>query len=75
MKRTENKVVIVTGGALGIERETCILLAQEGAKVAITDILDKEGKTLAEEINHSGGVAKSWHLDVSDEEIRWRQHC
>jgi NAD(P)-dependent dehydrogenase (short-subunit alcohol dehydrogenase family) len=44
MKRTENKVVIVTGGALGIERETCILLAQEGAKVAITNILVKEGK-------------------------------
>jgi len=68
MKRTENKVVIVTGGALGIGRETCILLAQEGAKVAVTDVLDKEGKILAEEINHSGGVAKFWHLDVSDEE-------
>jgi NAD(P)-dependent dehydrogenase (short-subunit alcohol dehydrogenase family) len=68
MKRTENKVVIVTGGALGIGRETCILLAQEGAKVAVTDVLDKEGKTLAEEINHSGGVAKFWHLDVTNEE-------
>ncbi|MBN2762635.1 MAG: glucose 1-dehydrogenase [Bacteroidales bacterium] len=67
MKRAENKVVIVTGGALGIGRETCILLAQEGAKVAVTDVLDKEGKTLAEEINSSGGVAKFWHLDVSDE--------
>jgi NAD(P)-dependent dehydrogenase (short-subunit alcohol dehydrogenase family) len=67
MKRTENKVVIVTGGALGIGRETCILLAQEGAKVAVTDILDKEGKELAEEINHSGGEAKFWHLDVTDE--------
>lgn len=67
MKRAENKVVIVTGGALGIGRETCILLAQEGAKVAVTDVLDKEGKTLAEEINRSGGVAKFWHLDVSDE--------
>ncbi len=67
MKRVENKVVIVTGGSLGIGRETCILLAKEGAKVAVTDILDKEGQELVEEINNSGGVAKFWHLDVSNE--------
>ncbi|ERM80769.1 hypothetical protein P872_21165 [Rhodonellum psychrophilum GCM71 = DSM 17998] len=67
MKRTENKVVVVTGGALGIGRETCLLLAKEGAKVAITDVLDKEGQQLMEEINHSGGVAKFWHLDVANE--------
>jgi len=58
MKRAENKVVIVTGGALGIGRETCILLAKEGAKVAVTDVLDEEGKKLADEINHSGGDGK-----------------
>ncbi len=56
MKRVENKVVIVTGGSLGIGRETCILLAKEGAKVAITDVLDNEGEKLAEEINKSGGL-------------------
>ena len=67
MKRTENKVVIVTGGALGIGRETCLLLAKEGAKVAVTDLLVKEGQELVEEINLSGGVAKFWHLDVTDE--------
>ncbi len=67
MKRAENKVVIVTGGALGIGRETCILLAKEGAKVAVTDVLDEEGKKLADEINHSGGAAKFWHLDVANE--------
>jgi len=67
MKRVENKVVVVTGGALGIGRETCILLAKEGAKVAVTDILDKEGLEVVEEINKSGGVAKYWHLDVSVE--------
>ncbi len=67
MKRIENKVVIVTGGSLGIGRETCILLAKEGAKVAITDLLDEEGKKLADEINKSGGVAKYWHLNVADE--------
>ena len=67
MKRVENKVAVVTGGALGIGRETCILLAKEGAKVAITDVLDKEGQKLAEEINRSGGVAKFWHLNVTNE--------
>jgi len=67
MKRAENKVAIITGGALGIGRETCLLLAKEGAKIAITDILEKEGKKLAEEINKSGGTAKFWHLDVSKE--------
>ena len=67
MKRIENKVIIVTGGALGIGRETCLLLAKEGAKVAVTDVLDKEGQKLVKEINESGGVAKFWHLDVSDE--------
>jgi len=33
MTRAENKVVILTGGVLGIGRQTCILLAKEGAKV------------------------------------------
>ncbi|HHL52327.1 MAG TPA: glucose 1-dehydrogenase [Flammeovirgaceae bacterium] len=68
MKRVENKVVVVTGGALGIGRETCLLLASEGARVAITDILDEEGEKLAATINDSGGVARYWHLDVSKEE-------
>ena len=67
MKRVENKVVVVTGGALGIGRETCLLLAKEGAKVAITDILDKEGEELAKDINNMGGTAKFWHLDVYSE--------
>lgn len=38
MKRVENKVAIVTGGALGIGRAVCLELAREGAKVAVTDI-------------------------------------
>ena len=67
MKRVENKVVIVTGGSLGIGRETCLLLAKENAKVAVTDILDREGEKLVEEIKQAGGVAKYWHLDVSNE--------
>lgn len=68
MKRTEGKVVIVTGAALGIGRETCLLLAKEGAKVAVADILDDKGHELVKEIVSAGGIAKFWHLDVSDEQ-------
>lgn len=67
MARVKNKVAIVTGGALGIGRETSILLAKEGAKVAIADLKDEEGKKLAAEINSQGGTAKFWHLDVTSE--------
>jgi NAD(P)-dependent dehydrogenase (short-subunit alcohol dehydrogenase family) len=67
MKRAENKVVIVTGGALGIGRETCLLLAKEGAKVAVTDLLDKEGQDVADKIIKSCGTAKFWHLNVTNE--------
>jgi NAD(P)-dependent dehydrogenase (short-subunit alcohol dehydrogenase family) len=71
MGRVDNKVAIVTGGALGIGKACCEVLAREGAKVAVTDILDKEGKKLAEEIKGAGGVAEHWHLDVSNEgEVR-----
>ena len=67
MKRLENKVVLVTGGSLGIGREGCKKLAQEGAEIAVTDIEDDQGKKLVEEIEAEGGKAQYWHLDVSDE--------
>ncbi len=68
MKRLEGKVVIVTGGSLGIGKATCIALANEGAKVAITDIQDEEGKKVEETITAEGNTAKYWNLDVSSEE-------
>jgi NAD(P)-dependent dehydrogenase (short-subunit alcohol dehydrogenase family) len=54
MKRSEKKVLIVKGGALGIGYETCILLARKSTKVSVANVLDKVGKVLAEEISHSG---------------------
>lgn len=67
MKRVDDKVAVVTGGALGIGRAVCILLAREGAKVAVTDIADEEGGELIEEIQKFGGIAKYWHIDTSSE--------
>ncbi len=68
MGRVEKKVALVTGGALGIGRAACRMLAKEGAAVAVTDVLDSEGMRLAEEIRSQGGTARYWHLDVSREE-------
>lgn len=68
MNRLTNKTVLVTGGALGIGRATCLLLAREGASVAITDVRNPEGHALASEITRAGGKADYWHLDVSRED-------
>ena len=58
MKRVQGKVILVTGGASGIGRETCLLLADHGATIAVTDIATEAGKQLAAEINELGGTAR-----------------
>lgn len=65
MGRLDNKTAIVTGGARGIGRAICQLFAEEGARVAVTDILDDEAQTLVRTINAAGGIAGYWHLDTS----------
>lgn len=67
MHRLEKKTAIITGGSRGIGRASAILLAKEGANVAITDMIDDEGKELERIIGQSGGIAKYWHMDVSKE--------
>lgn len=67
MGRVSDKVVIVTGGGSGIGRAACLLLAREGAKVAVTDINDVSGQETVDIISKEGGSAKFWHLDTSNE--------
>jgi NAD(P)-dependent dehydrogenase (short-subunit alcohol dehydrogenase family) len=68
MSRVEGKVCIVTGGARGLGKATCLVLAKEGATVAVADILDREGLEVISEIKKNGGNAQFYHLDVTNED-------
>jgi len=64
LKRLENKIAIVTGGARGIGRAISETFAEEGAKVVITDV-DDLGKKTSLEINKKGGETIFFPMDVS----------
>ena len=66
--RVENKVVIITGAASGIGRQTALLFAREGAKVVVADLNEKGGREIVEEIRKAGGEAFFAKLDVCNRE-------
>lgn len=61
------RVALVTGGARGIGAASAVALAEAGAAVLITDVLDDEGERVAARIVESGGRAGYVHHDVRDE--------
>jgi NAD(P)-dependent dehydrogenase (short-subunit alcohol dehydrogenase family) len=67
MNRVKGKVAVITGSSLGIGHQTAVRLAEEGALVAITDVLDAAGAETVAAIEKNGGQAAYWHLDVSKE--------
>jgi NAD(P)-dependent dehydrogenase (short-subunit alcohol dehydrogenase family) len=67
MGRVEDRVAIVTGAGRGLGQAIAQLLAAEGAAVAVVDVQDDLGRSVAEGIERSGGRALFQHLDVSSE--------
>ncbi len=63
----KDKVALVTGGASGIGRATCLAFAREGARVVVSDVDAETGEACADEIRRSGGDAVFRRADVSDE--------
>ncbi|WP_216910112.1 glucose 1-dehydrogenase [Nocardia noduli] len=63
MGRVDGKVAIISGGSQGMGAAHARLLVAEGARVVIGDILDDEGKALAESL---GEAARYVHLDVTE---------
>jgi NAD(P)-dependent dehydrogenase (short-subunit alcohol dehydrogenase family) len=63
--RLSGKVALVTGGASGIGRVTALLLASEGAAVAVMDLDGAGAEEVAREIRSGGGRALALAGDVS----------
>jgi NAD(P)-dependent dehydrogenase (short-subunit alcohol dehydrogenase family) len=68
MGKLDGKVALVTGAASGIGAACAVLLAQEGASVALTDIQDGRGAEVTARIIATGGHARYFHHDVTLEE-------
>jgi 3alpha(or 20beta)-hydroxysteroid dehydrogenase len=64
MQRFNNRTVIVTGGARGMGASHARGFVAEGANVVIADVLEQEGRTLADEL---GDHAIFCRLDVSND--------
>ena len=70
--RVAGKMAFITGAASGLGRASAIMLAKEGAKVAVSDINAEGAKAVADEINADHpGQAFAYHLDVTNEE-NWK---
>ncbi len=72
MGRVAGKVALVTGAASGLGRATAIRLAEEGARVMVTDWEDRGGAETLAMISAAGGEAYYRHQDVSSE-AAWQE--
>lgn len=63
-QETGKRIVLVTGGGIGIGKAACEVFARAGDHVVVTDVLEVEGNALAQKIRSEGGAAEFAPLDV-----------
>ena len=66
--RLQDRVAIVTGGAIGLGKGISSRLAREGAKVVLASRTESALREMASSIEANGGVALAVPTDISDEE-------
>ena len=64
----QNQVCIITGGGSGIGRGAALVMAKDGAKVALVGRTAAKVEAVKGEIESTGGTALTFTLDVSDHE-------
>ncbi|THU85954.1 NAD(P)-binding protein [Dendrothele bispora CBS 962.96] len=64
-ERARGKIVLVTGAASGIGKETALKFASYGAKVVSSDINMSGAEKTAEQIRSSGGDAIAFKVDIT----------
>ncbi|GAA4029866.1 SDR family oxidoreductase [Hymenobacter glaciei] len=65
MRKLENKVVFITGGASGLGRAAAVAAAHEGAKVVIADLPNSDHAAALGEVQAAGAEALFVPLDVT----------
>ena len=66
MKKLENKIAIITGGADGLGKAGAQLMAQQGAKVVIWDLNEEKGAETVQQIVKNGGEAVFAKVNTAD---------
>ena len=65
--RLNGKVALVSGGASGMGQSEALIFAREGAKVVVADVMETEGRQVADKIKAAGGQGLFVKLDVGQE--------
>ena len=71
MKKLDKRIAIITGGARGIGKAASLKFIKEGAKVAIWDVNEEDGKQTVLEIQDLGGSAIFQKVNIANfEEVQ-----
>jgi len=62
--RLEGKVALITGSANGMGQSEAVIFAREGARVIVADVLEAEGRKVADGLGSAGRFVR---LDVTSE--------